>query len=40
MDESYSPFDLTDDERRAAGSAANAVRCFRTIAYAAQRRAI
>jgi DNA-binding MarR family transcriptional regulator len=37
MDETHNPFDLTEDERRAAGPAADAVRCFRIIAYAAQR---
>ena len=37
MDETHNPCDLTPDERREAGSAADAVRCFRIIAYAAQR---
>ena len=37
MDETHNPFDLTDDERREAGPAADAVRCFRIIAYAGPR---
>lgn len=38
MDDSIKPLaDLTDEERRAAGPAANAVRCFRLISYTGQR---
>lgn len=38
MDDSIKPFaDLTDEERQAAGSAQNAVRCFRLISYTGQR---
>lgn len=38
MDDSIKPFaDLTNEERRAAGSAEDAVRCFRLISYTGQR---
>lgn len=38
MDNTIKPFaDLTDEERRAAGPAQHAVRCFRLISYTGQR---
>ena len=38
MDDSIKPFgDLTHEERRAAGPAEDAVRCFRLISYTGQR---
>lgn len=38
MTDSFKPFiDLTSEERQAAGSATDAVRCFRLISFAGQR---